>query len=128
LQSITFLPYYGGTRCHILFLIRALISLSIADFQLLLDKAFEILRGSFSADARQPYHIVPSIYTLGFHMSPCRRIFGRVFDEEGDVAGAPDSIGTKDPTLIAKADSVVVGTTGGGADADAGSLSAQATR
>jgi hypothetical protein len=61
------------------------------------------LRGLVSADARQPYHIVPLVYTLGFHMPPCRHVFGQVFDEEGDAAGALDSVGTEDPTPFAEA-------------------------
>src|SRR6185312_6414426 len=76
LHPITFLPFCGGTRCQVLFFIKASYSKSIAVFQFLSPKASSTLHGS-PVDVRKPYFTVPSVYTFSFRIPSCRRVLGR---------------------------------------------------
>jgi hypothetical protein len=64
LQSMMFLPFCEGTKCHVLFFTSASYSTSIACFQFLLLNASSNDRGSLLM-ARQPYRTIPSVRTLG---------------------------------------------------------------
>jgi hypothetical protein len=74
-------PLLGGTRCQVLFFIKAEYSTSIAFFQFSSPNASFIFYGS-PDDVKNPYRIVPSVYTFGLRVSACNRIMGL------DISGA----------------------------------------
>jgi hypothetical protein len=97
LQSIILVPLLGGTRCQVLLFIKAEYSKSIAFFQFLSPKDSFIFCGS-PDDVKNPYRIVPSVYTFVLRMSAYNRVMG--LDISGAfVAAAGDaaSSGTEDP-------------------------------
>jgi hypothetical protein len=65
----------GGTRCQVLFLIRAEYSESIAAFQFGSANAACTSAGS-SVIKRLPYRMVPSVKIVGFWMPNCNRVRG----------------------------------------------------
>ncbi|KAG2592301.1 hypothetical protein PVAP13_5NG540886 [Panicum virgatum] len=90
------IPFLGGTKCHVLFFIKAEYSKSIASFQCLFPKASFKFCGS-PDEVKQLYLIVPSVYTFGFRIPDCSRVLGRVvISSAGAIPAGSELIGADD--------------------------------
>jgi hypothetical protein len=91
------IPFLGGTKCHVLFFIKAEYSKSIASFQCLFPKASFKFYGS-PDEVKQLYLIVPSVYTFGFRIPDCSRVLGRVIiSSAGATPAGSAAIGADEP-------------------------------